>query len=97
MNNKNLFWPVFWLTHAIFTINWIISWSELSWIPNRVYWFFEVIPVTEVVILLVLAAVKRRLASGIIVGIVVQAFLYVHQLFFMGMYAGLGDNPSFFK
>lgn len=71
--------------------------QRLSWIPHRVDWFFQIIPITEVVILLVLATIKRRLASGIIVGIVIQAVLYVPQMFFMSMYAGLGDNPNFFK
>lgn len=31
----------FWQVHLLFTINWIIAWSQLGWIPQRVHWFFN--------------------------------------------------------
>lgn len=97
MEQKTLFWPAFWITHALLCVNWIIVWSESIAIPQRVHWFFLVIPAIEVLVLLGIAFAQRRFAKGIVTAVVIQAFLYLPQFFFMAMYAGLGDNPDFFK
>jgi uncharacterized membrane protein YjdF len=90
------FWPAFLITHALFFANWIIVWSGLG-IPHRVYWFFEIIPVVEGMVLLAFAIFRRKFALGIVTALVIQVSLCVPQLFFLSMKSGLGHDTRFFK
>lgn len=94
---KEEFWPAFWLSNMLFVADWIVVWSGGTSIPHRVNWFFFYIPGVEVLALVVFAVLQPRFTRGIMVTILLQGLLYLPQFLFLALYAGLGDAPGFFS